>query len=107
MSLTDVVAWWGAVIATGVLVWDVIKWRLSGPKLRLTVRSGPETIGAVAHTSSMSIIAEVVNYGNGPTTLTSLSFLFYKNSFHRLLNHPDGIIPGPDKNTRYTLPHEL
>ena len=55
----------------------------------------------------MSIIAEVVNYGNGPTTLTSLSFLFYKNSFHRLLNHPDGIIPGPDKNTRYTLPHEL
>src|SRR5664280_959432 len=26
-------AWWGAVISTSVLIWDVIKWKRNGPRL--------------------------------------------------------------------------
>jgi hypothetical protein len=40
MSGTDIAAWWGAVIATAVLIWDIYKWRTAGPRIALDVRSG-------------------------------------------------------------------
>jgi hypothetical protein len=37
MSVSDYAAWWGAVIATIVLAWDIIKWRSRGPRLRTLI----------------------------------------------------------------------
>ena len=34
MGSTDVVAWWGAVVATLVLLWDVAKWLQSGANVK-------------------------------------------------------------------------
>ena len=37
MGSTEVVAWWGAIVATLVLVWDVAKWLQAGAKLKSRV----------------------------------------------------------------------
>ncbi len=38
MTITSVAAWWGALVATAVAVWDVVKWRKRGPRLKIQVR---------------------------------------------------------------------
>ncbi len=35
MSSTDAAAWWGAIVASLILIWDVYKWIKSGTALRL------------------------------------------------------------------------
>jgi hypothetical protein len=38
-SVSDVAAWWGAVLATVVFAWDVYKWAKSGPRVVMTVQT--------------------------------------------------------------------
>jgi hypothetical protein len=33
MTSTEIAAWWGAIIASIVLLWDIYKWKTRGPKL--------------------------------------------------------------------------
>jgi hypothetical protein len=37
MDNIDYVAWWGAIIATSVLLWDVVKWLRSGARLKYKI----------------------------------------------------------------------
>lgn len=83
-ATTDFVAWWGAVIATAVLVWDCIKWFRSGARLRCMVRpnafyqdsevvpleNSPDGARAVMKDS---IHIELTNVGALPTTIMSIS----------------------------------
>jgi hypothetical protein len=103
VSLTDFLAWWGAVISTGVLVWDVVKWRLAGPRLRLTVTSGMESINIPEYEGKMLMNAQVVNRGDRSTTITNLGFLYYKNVWNRLRNRPDRSFIIGTPNTRQPL----
>ncbi len=41
----EIVAWWGAIVATVVLVWDIYKWKTSGPKIRFVVCPGMIVVG--------------------------------------------------------------
>jgi hypothetical protein len=107
VSLTDFLAWWGAVISTGVLVWDVVKWRLAGPRLRLTVTSGMESINIPEYEGKMLMNAQVVNRGDRSTTITNLGFLYYKNVWNRLRNRPDRSFIIGTPNTRQPLQYEL
>jgi hypothetical protein len=75
MAVTDIVAWWGAILATIVFAWDIIKWRLAGPKLRLSVNSGMQSINISEYEGKTLISATVVNYGDRPTTVTHMAFV--------------------------------
>lgn len=82
---TVVVAWWGAITATLVLIWDIVKWIKSGPWLRVSVR--PNTIyhdsarklvkddghGNREEQVSPSIHIEIINLGLQPTTILGIS----------------------------------
>ena len=82
---TEIVAWWGAVLASVVFIWDIIKWRRNSPRLRLIVRPniiypdskkiqvGDDDRGNKQATIKPSIHIEVVNVGLVPTTITSVS----------------------------------
>lgn len=83
MSSTDVVAWWGAVVATAVLIWDIVKWLRSGARLRCTVKpnshyqdSESVLIESTPHSArgviKESIHIELVNLGELPTTIMSI-----------------------------------
>lgn len=79
------VAWWGAIVATLVLLWDIMKWLQSGPKLK-------KRIFLNAHYDDGKVISqeklengvetaifekychiELVNIGNMPTTIMGIS----------------------------------
>src|SRR6266436_6542276 len=81
---TEIAAWWGAILATVVFVWDIIKWRLAGPRLRLTIRSGMKTANVPEYEGKTLLLAQVVNYGDRPTTITHLAFSYYRNAWNRL-----------------------
>ncbi len=86
MSVSDIAAWWGAVVATLVLGWDVFKWRQTGLRLRLSVSPGMKTHGDVpnADPKKSYVLIEVVNIGDKKTELTHVAGLFYKSRLQRL-----------------------
>ena len=47
MKITDWAAWWGAIIATLVLVWDMYKWKRSGPIINVSASLGIKTVGKI------------------------------------------------------------
>jgi hypothetical protein len=35
MQASDIAAWWGAIVATAILFWDIIKWKKSGVTVKV------------------------------------------------------------------------
>jgi HJR/Mrr/RecB family endonuclease len=71
---TEIVAWWGAVLATIVFLWDIYKWRTAGRKLRVSVQSGMKSINMPQFEGKTLIHVNVSNYGDRPTTITNLGY---------------------------------
>lgn len=71
MQLTEIVAWWGAVVATLVFVWDIYKWRQAGAVLEVTVAPNMEPYGNLLKqmTAKTYVVIEVVNKGSKKTTM--------------------------------------
>jgi hypothetical protein len=85
MSASDYAAWWGAVIATLVFLWELFKWSRSGP--RVVVSATPnmsEVSGGELH-KERSIFVEAVNRGDQATVLTHLVGYVYRDWLHHLL----------------------
>jgi len=83
MNGTQLVAWWGAIVATLVLLWDVIKWVRSGPKIRkiiiLNMHYSDGKIISQEKTDNGSTTEyedychiELSNIGNMPTTIMNI-----------------------------------
>jgi hypothetical protein len=114
-GVTQVVAWWGAILATIVFIWDVIKWKLAGPKLRLRVNCNMKTMNMPLYEGRTLIVADVVNCGDRSTTITHLGFRYYRNLwdrvvgalFRRILKQDRTEIVILDPNPSLSLPHEL
>jgi hypothetical protein len=85
MESTQIVAWWGALVATLVLLWDIMKWHQSGARLRkrisLNVHYDDGKIiskqiikdGLEGITYEEYCHVELVNIGNMPTTVMNIS----------------------------------
>lgn len=84
MQGIDYVAWWGAVIATLVLLWDVAKWLKSGPIIRKRVQldtyypdSRVLSVTNLEKGESRELASychiELVNVGTLPTTIMEIS----------------------------------
>jgi len=86
LTATDIVAWWGAIIATFVLIWDVYKWKTSGPKLRLEVGGNRITVNIPATEGRKFIMATVNNTGDLSTTITNLCLAYYPRLIDRIFN---------------------
>jgi hypothetical protein len=91
MSASDIAAWWGAGIATLVLVWDIFKWKQTGPRLRLSVLPNMNVTGSVpnADPTKTYVLVEVVNIGDKKTELTYLVGLYYKSRLQRIRGKSD------------------
>lgn len=80
---TDIAAWWGAVVATIVLVWDVVKWSRDRPRIQVGARMpvvywNSERIEITdAGSDDFSQLKsychiEIINKGNMPATIVSV-----------------------------------
>src|SRR5438045_1208122 len=85
-TATIYVAWWGAILATVVFLWDIYKWRTAGPKLRFFVQTGMMMTNEPIFKGKRLIDIRVSNFGDRPTTLTNVSGMHYLSRWARFRN---------------------
>jgi len=81
LTVTDVAAWWGAVVATLALAWSILLHLRTRPRLVVELRSHEALVNFT-----------VVNRGDKSTTLTRGEFAQYDNRVRRLLRRPSQCI---------------
>jgi len=107
MKPTEIAAWWGAVIGTAVLVWDIIKYSRSGVRLRVKAMPGMNVIGIPGvPEDQFSISVEASNISSQSTTITHLCLKHYKNLWNliRAKHSMQGVVMNPATGR---LPHVL
>lgn len=104
MTASVIAAWWGAVIATVVLAWDIFKWARSGARLKVRVTPNMQVAGDSSQQKLVHV--EVVNRGDRVTTITHWAFYEFASTLHRLRRKrkSQGIVPYPEGPA---LPFEL
>jgi hypothetical protein len=110
IKASDIAAWWGAGLATIVLVWDVLKWRKARARLIISAKPDMESFEPAAGglQGDKLIHVEVVNRGGATTTLKLLIVRFWSGRLARLLRRKpvvQGVILRPD--TSQPLPYKL
>jgi hypothetical protein len=103
---TKIIAWWGAILASIVFLWDVFKWLTSGPKIRLTIQTNMQTINNPLFDGEKIIFAEVVNTGP-PTTITNLSFSWYPDLLSKIKRRPQKAFVSHNPSPAQPLPFLL
>jgi len=103
----DIIALWGAIVATLVLIWDIYKWKTSGPHVRFKVSPNKIVIGDVTREGNKYISAEAINIGARPTTITNLVFQYYENYIKMLFHKPSISMIVNNPSTSQRLPYML
>ena len=76
-NLTTFLAWWGAIISTAVLAWDVYKWLKTGhPKIVMS--SNGNFVQAQSNSAQKFIVVRVTNNGDKPTTISLITYRYYE-----------------------------
>src|SRR5437016_5246653 len=86
MSLTAIVGWIGGVTGSIALIWDIYKWRRSGPRLRVKVVANviQEITGVKTIAHHLNLMITVANEGHSKTQITHLVFAFYPTRWRKL-----------------------
>ena len=109
MTTSDYAAWWGAIVATIVVIFEFYKWVISGPKLKLNIQSNMKIWSEHDVESKETYInISVINRGDTLTTLESLLVFSYDGFLNYLFFRKRAeaffINPVPPSNE---LPYEL
>ena len=81
-----IAAWWGAILATIVFVWEIYKWLRSGPRLVINVAPNMQLALQAGVEDRLHIAITVSNVGDATTTITHLFGCAYKNRLASLRN---------------------
>ncbi|MFZ3065657.1 MAG: hypothetical protein WA277_10295 [Nitrospirota bacterium] len=108
-DITDIAAWWGAVIATLLLLWDVYKWKKAGPHLEVSASPNMQTFGGIPDTlgDKTYVVVEIRNTGNAKTTLTHLVGYHYSSFINKLRRKKSKNFFVPTPILAQPLPHIL
>ena len=106
-TLTEVAAWWGAVVATSVFIWDIIKWFRTGPRIFFSASTNMLAVGDPVLEDNTYIVVKVVNVGTQQTTLTNLGMYFYKNKWNKLRNYAEKSMVIANPNISFPIPYLL
>jgi len=107
MTAVEFLAWWGAIVSTIVLAWDIYKWKTAGAKLRISSSSNMESYNIPELEGKDLITTNVANLGDRPTTITTVALVFYKSKFHKIFNKSNKVFILPMPNTAQPLPFVL
>src|SRR5262245_25050907 len=107
LPTTEIVAWWGAILSTIVLAWDIVKWWLSGPRLRITVQTNMKTVNIPEYDGMTLVSTQVDNYGDRPTTITGLGFIYYSTWWKLLRKQSEGASIVGNPSLSQPIPFEL
>ena len=59
MEITEIAAWWGAIIATLVLLWDMYKWERSGPIINVSASPNMQPFGKIPNNQKVKNISQL------------------------------------------------
>jgi len=104
MSISEVAAWWGAIIASIVLIWDIYKWKTDGPKLNMLLSPNMKTYGDPSRENITWVSATITNVGSRPTTIKSIGMWYYQNWFSYYRNKVEQAAIFPNPNDQFRLP---
>jgi hypothetical protein len=92
--LTDVAAWWGAVLATIVFAWELYKW---WHRVRVQVSAQSNMVEHVvgsgvrpAHPTRYRVVVVAVNVGDQPVTLLHIAVEQYRSWWGAAAAQADG-----------------
>ena len=84
-SISDYAAWWGAIIATLALLWNIVVAIQSGPRVYVRASPNMKVFPEDPITKDKTYISVIaVNRGNAPTTITHFCG-FYADSLWNLI----------------------
>lgn len=79
-TASDYAAWWGAVVATVALIWNITQKLREGPRVKVRVTPNMRVYPAQPPTYDNDYISvKAVNVGTAPTTITHLAGWYTKN----------------------------
>jgi hypothetical protein len=82
-KFTLVAAWWGALIATIVLLFDFYKWVRSGPRIICESNYGWKIMMEGTQDDNEYIYFTVTNTGDRPTTITHQAALYWPTRINK------------------------
>jgi hypothetical protein len=107
-GLSELAAWWGAVVATAVFVWDLYKWAKSGPRLVITTQTDMRMINVPNwDADKIYTTVRIFNRGDAPTTITSLGYFYYDSLFGWLRDRSKTKAVIGSAGLSHQLPHRL
>lgn len=108
-NITSFVAWWGAIVATLVFLWDIYKWVKSGASVVVSVQPNMQSFGGPAQSfgGTNYVVVEAVNKGNKKTTITHLVAYYYSSLIKRLLRRQSQAFFVANTGLAQPLPHVL
>jgi hypothetical protein len=104
MSGVEFLAWWGAIVSTLVLGWDIYKWKTTGAKLTITASANMESYNIPEYEGKTLVTANVSNVGDRPTTITTVALVLYKSKFHKFFNKSSKVFVLPLPSSAQPLP---
>ncbi len=107
MTSTEIAAWWGAIIASVVLIWDMYKWKIQGPRLLMVLSPNMLVLGDPSREGKTWVSVVVTNIGDRPTTIKGVGMEYYTNWYKRLRNQADKAATFPNPSDRFPLPRVL
>ncbi len=88
-TASDWAAWWGAILATVVFLWDVFKWFHTGPRLKVTACPNMQMASRLGGVEPQRyLFVSAVNIGSVPTTITHLYLTYYASWVRRIFHKP-------------------
>lgn len=107
MTSTEIAAWWGAIIASVVLLWDIYKWKKQGPKLVMRLSPNMQVGGDPSREGKTWVSVTVSNIGDRPTTIKGVGMEYYTSWIKRILNRAETAAIFPNPNDGFPLPRVL
>ncbi len=107
MTSTDIAAWWGAAVASLVLLWDAYKWISDGPRLSMRLSPNMEIFGDPSREGITWIAVNISNRGTRPTTIKNLGMEYYRSRWRRLRNRAALAAVFPNPSDGFPLPRVL
>lgn len=107
MSSTEIAAWWGATIASAVLLWDIYKWKKQGPRLVMRISPNMQVWGDPSREGKTWVSVTVSNVGDRPTTIKGVGMEYYTGWLTRLRNRAKTAAVFPNPSDGFPLPRIL
>ena len=107
MTPSVIAAWWGAIIASIVLLWDVYKWNTQGPKLVMRLSPNMLVVGDSLREGETWVSITVSNIGDRPTTIKGVGMEYYSGWLNRFRNSAEKAAVFPNPNDGFPLPRVL